>query len=194
MVDMQLTEWMTGSPCDPDNLVYCHRCKPRDLPPHVYRSAWSTTFHKAPGCKALAAGQGSVERRRGTPSEVWAFTSGWPSAVGWHLVCVASRTSRAEQTGDRPTVSPMGELPEVRVDPTSATRSRTAQDAQAEGPEGVVRAAVVGAWLKASRQCPDMSACPSARQTLARPLALAPLINIEATIPRGSMAQYPKRK
>ena len=41
-VDVRLAEWTTGSPCDPDNLVYCHRCKPRDLPAHVFRSAWST--------------------------------------------------------------------------------------------------------------------------------------------------------
>jgi hypothetical protein len=67
---MRLAEWTTGSPCDADNIVYYHRCKPRDLPPHVYRSAWSTAFHKAPGCKALTASQGSVERRGGSPPEV----------------------------------------------------------------------------------------------------------------------------
>jgi hypothetical protein len=67
---MRLAEWTTGSPCDPDNLVYCHRCKPRDLPPHVYRSAWSTAFHKAPGCKALVTAQGPVERREESLSEV----------------------------------------------------------------------------------------------------------------------------
>jgi hypothetical protein len=72
---MRLAEWTTGSPCDADDIAYCHRCKPRDLPPHVYRSAWSTAFHKAPGCKALTTAQGSVERRGGSPSE----------AVGVHV-------------------------------------------------------------------------------------------------------------
>ena len=67
---MRLAEWTTASPCDADNIVYCHRCKPRDLPPHVFRSEWSTAFHKVPGCKALATAQELVERRGGSPSEV----------------------------------------------------------------------------------------------------------------------------
>ena len=37
----------------------------------------------------------------------------------------------------------------------------------------------------------EVLARPSARQTLLSPLALDPLINIEATIPSGSMPQYP---
>ncbi len=37
----------------------------------------------------------------------------------------------------------------------------------------------------------EVLARPSARQTLVSPLALDPLINIEATIPSGSMPQYP---
>ena len=72
---MRLAEWTTGSPCDADNLVYCHRCKPRDLPPHVFRLACSTAFHKMPGCKALITAQEAVERRGGSPSE----------AVGVHV-------------------------------------------------------------------------------------------------------------
>jgi hypothetical protein len=67
---MRLAEWTTGFPCDADNIVYCHRCKPRDLPLHVFRSAWSTAFHRVPGCKALVSAQGSVERRGGSPSEI----------------------------------------------------------------------------------------------------------------------------
>ena len=72
---MRLGEWTTGFPCDADNIAYCHRCKPRDLPSHVFRSAWSTAFHKVPGCKGLAIAQGAVERRGGSPLE----------AVGIHV-------------------------------------------------------------------------------------------------------------
>jgi hypothetical protein len=67
---MRLAEWTTGFPCDADNIAYCHRCKPRDLPPHVFRSAWSTAFHKEPGCKALANGHGSSDHWDTAPSEV----------------------------------------------------------------------------------------------------------------------------
>ena len=70
MDEMSKEDWEAGHPCPEDNIVRCHRCKPKDLPGTVYRSSNSSSFHRTPDCEGLAAGQRKVAERGQEPSAI----------------------------------------------------------------------------------------------------------------------------
>jgi hypothetical protein len=67
---MNLDEWNSGAICDEDNLPFCSRCKPNDLPTLVFMTSGSgAAFHATPECEALLSGLRAVERSGGEPTD-----------------------------------------------------------------------------------------------------------------------------
>lgn len=54
---MELKEWLAGTACEDDDLVHCHRCKPRDLPDLVFITTQGHAFHRDDDCEYMLDGQ-----------------------------------------------------------------------------------------------------------------------------------------
>lgn len=63
---MDLDAWNAGTPCEDDGIVFCHRCRPRSLPPGVFITSGGSAFHATKECDLLVSGQASVARRSGS--------------------------------------------------------------------------------------------------------------------------------
>lgn len=76
--------WDRGEPCEDDGLAFCGRCRPRDLPEHLYMTegTGSSAFHALRSCRALADGQDFIAKRGGTPAPILAITPKQAASTG----------------------------------------------------------------------------------------------------------------